>query len=139
MTSEAPKRGRGRPRRAGADEEILAATLVLLRERGYRELNVDVIAERTGVAKTTIYRRWATKETLVAAAIAPPPESTDAGAITREIEGVLKLVSDADDTRVLRSILSPRLTLLATALGSASRADEIIGALLMRIVMREEP
>ncbi len=74
---------RGRPRRAGADEEILTVALELLREKGYRDLNVDEVAERAGVAKTTVYRRWPTKGALVAAAIAdgvvrasgaPPPE-----------------------------------------------------------------
>jgi AcrR family transcriptional regulator len=67
----APKRGRGRPRREGADAEILGVALSLLREKGYRELTVDTVAERSGVAKTTIYRRWPTKAALVTAAIAP--------------------------------------------------------------------
>ena len=48
------KRGRGRPRREGADEEILAAVRSTLDERGYRDLSVDVVAGRAGVAKTTI-------------------------------------------------------------------------------------
>ena len=51
---------RGRPRREGADATILAATRELLGETGYAAFNVDVIAERTGIAKTTIYRRWPT-------------------------------------------------------------------------------
>ena len=32
MLPERPKRGRGRPRRAGADEEILTVALAMLRE-----------------------------------------------------------------------------------------------------------
>jgi AcrR family transcriptional regulator len=68
---DTPKRGRGRPRRAGADAEILGVALSLLREKGYRELTVDCVAERSGVAKTTIYRRWPTKAALVTAAIEP--------------------------------------------------------------------
>ena len=55
------KRGRGRPRREGADEEILAVARAVLGERGYRDLSVDEIAERAGVAKTTVYRRWPSK------------------------------------------------------------------------------
>ena len=65
------KRGRGRPRREGADEQILDAALSLLRERKYADFSVDEIAARTGVAKTTIYRRWPSKGALVAATIAP--------------------------------------------------------------------
>ena len=68
---DTPKRGRGRPRRAGADAEILGVALSLVREKGYRELTVDAVAERSGVAKTTIYRRWPTKAALVTAAIEP--------------------------------------------------------------------
>ena len=72
MTShEAPPKRRGRPRREGADEELVAAALELLRERGYRDFTVDAVAERTGIAKTTIYRRWPTKGALAAAAIGP--------------------------------------------------------------------
>lgn len=66
----APRRGRGRPRREGADEQILAVTLEVLEEKGYTNLTVDEVAERTKVAKTTIYRRWPSKGALVAAAMA---------------------------------------------------------------------
>lgn len=78
-----PKRSRGRPRREGADEELLAAAVALLRERGYRDFTVDAVAERTGIAKTTIYRRWPAKGALAAAAIGPLialPEAGDGAA-----------------------------------------------------------
>ena len=60
---------RGRPRREGADEEILAGARSLLAEVGYASLTVDAVAERVGVAKTTVYRRWPTKRELIAAAL----------------------------------------------------------------------
>jgi len=66
---EAPRRGRGRPRREGADAQILEMTLEVLTEKGYTDLTVDEVAERTKVAKTTIYRRWPSKGALVAAAV----------------------------------------------------------------------
>jgi AcrR family transcriptional regulator len=75
-----PKRGRGRPRREGIDDELLALALTVLRERGYRDFTVDAVAQRSGIAKTSIYRRWPTKGALVAAAIAPRvtmPETDD--------------------------------------------------------------
>src|SRR5579875_2521841 len=37
---------------------VLAATLAELAERGYAELTVEQIAQRSGVHKTTVYRRW---------------------------------------------------------------------------------
>lgn len=68
---DVPKRGRGRPRREGADAAILSIALDALREHGYRDLSVDDVAARARVAKTTVYRRWPSKGALVAAAIAP--------------------------------------------------------------------
>jgi AcrR family transcriptional regulator len=44
------------------DEVILAAALDLLGEHGYSRLTVEGVALRAGVAKTTLYRRWSTKE-----------------------------------------------------------------------------
>ena len=56
---------RGRPRDADADEAILSATLELLAEAGVGGLSMDVLAQRAGVGKATIYRRWASKEALM--------------------------------------------------------------------------
>lgn len=86
--SPAPKRGRGRPRREGADEELLAAALDVLRERGYRDFTVDAVAERTGIAKTTIYRRWPAKGALAAAAIAPLVALPEADTVAALVEAM---------------------------------------------------
>ncbi|HYI08090.1 MAG TPA: helix-turn-helix domain-containing protein [Thermoanaerobaculia bacterium] len=132
---------RGRPRREGADEQILTAARALLRERGYREFTVDTVAERTGIAKTTIYRRWPSKGALVAALIAPPPESSDPDAIVRETAEVLGLLSepDAEAIEVLHAVLAPRRKLLSEAFGSELQADLVIGALLSRLLVVREP
>jgi AcrR family transcriptional regulator len=65
---EAPRR-RGRPRRADAREAILDATLDLLAERGFHATTMDAIAERAGVGKNTIYRRWSAKDDLIIDAV----------------------------------------------------------------------
>lgn len=59
----APK---GRPRNEAADAAILDAALQLLAERGYDGVTMEGVAERAGVAKTTVYRRWPTRSALVA-------------------------------------------------------------------------
>ncbi|MHC5723366.1 MAG: TetR/AcrR family transcriptional regulator [Nostoc sp.] len=59
----------GRPRSIYADQAILQATLDLLAEVGYESMSIEAIASRAGVGKTTIYRRYTTKEELVADAI----------------------------------------------------------------------
>lgn len=51
-------------RRPRAEAAILDATAEILAESGVRGLTIEGVAERTGVAKTTIYRHWASKEDL---------------------------------------------------------------------------
>ncbi|WP_165759590.1 TetR/AcrR family transcriptional regulator [Rathayibacter oskolensis] len=67
----------GRPYDRSSDALILATTLDLLAERAYERVTLDDVATRTGKAKTTLYRRWPTKDALVLAAIRSigrPPE-----------------------------------------------------------------
>ena len=62
VTAEAPQRGR--PRSERARKAILEAAAELLLARGLSAVSMDAVAERAGVSKATIYRWWATKETL---------------------------------------------------------------------------
>lgn len=48
---------------------MLDATYVELTERGYHAMNVDNVAKRAGVHKTTLYRRWGSVEGLLADAL----------------------------------------------------------------------
>lgn len=59
----------GRPRSQKSHRAILDATLELLAEQGFDGLSIEGVADRAGVGKTTIYRRWANKEALVSAAL----------------------------------------------------------------------
>ncbi|MFI7005084.1 TetR/AcrR family transcriptional regulator [Streptomyces sp. NPDC050145] len=61
---------RGRPRDAETDERILRAALEQLLAHGYGGFVVDKVAEQAGVAKTTLYRRWPTKDHLAVEVIA---------------------------------------------------------------------
>ena len=67
--SDGSARKPGRPRSAQAHQAILQATLHLLAEDGYSGLTLEGVAARAGVGKTTIYRRWNSKEELVMDAI----------------------------------------------------------------------
>ena len=44
---------------------MLDAALGLLIERGYGELTIEAVAERSGVAKSTIYRHWPSRLELI--------------------------------------------------------------------------
>jgi AcrR family transcriptional regulator len=59
----------GRPRSTQSHQAMLQATLELLAEVGFEAMSIDGIANRAGVGKTTIYRRYKSKEELVADAI----------------------------------------------------------------------
>ncbi|MFN7151392.1 MAG: TetR/AcrR family transcriptional regulator [Microthrixaceae bacterium] len=68
----------GRPRSEAVSRAILDATLDLVAEHGsIGAISMDAVAARSGASKATIYRRWSSKEALVAAAvdaIKSPPE-----------------------------------------------------------------
>ncbi|NET45352.1 TetR/AcrR family transcriptional regulator [Okeania sp. SIO2B3] len=63
------KKRLGRPRSAKSHQAILQATLELLGEVSFETMSIEAISARSGVAKTTIYRRYSSKEELVADAI----------------------------------------------------------------------
>ncbi len=59
----------GRPRDPEADRAILRATLQILTDQGYAGMSVERVASEAGVGKTTIYRRYSSKEELATAAM----------------------------------------------------------------------
>ena len=61
----ADPRRTGRPRPPATDRSILQATIELLTEGGLAGATIDAIARRGGCAKTTIYRRWPSREALI--------------------------------------------------------------------------
>lgn len=62
-----------RARGQGVEQAILDATLQVLAEGGYEALTIDRVAARARSSKTTIYRRWKTKEHLALALLAGMP------------------------------------------------------------------
>ena len=84
-------------------EQVLAATVRELGESGYRAFRMDAVSAAAGVNKTTIYRRWPDKRTLVAAVVewmrrfvhdVPLP---DTGALERDlVEAFRRKVSFGD-------------------------------------------
>lgn len=73
----APGRAGGRPRDVRADEAIRTATLDLFCELGLEGVSIEAVAARAGVGKTTIYRRWPSKEALVVASVEASFRSDD--------------------------------------------------------------
>lgn len=136
--------GPGRPRRAETDRAIRDAALELLRSQGPGAVNIDAVSARSGVARTTIYRRHASRDELlrvvldelVGAALPAPAlpvedklrwlldrivlvmeEGIGRGGISAVLTG-----SDPGFTTALRERLAARLGLLTEAMTADVRA-----------------
>jgi AcrR family transcriptional regulator len=83
----------GRPARGQATTEALhRAVQELLEEAGYRGLTIEGVAARSGVAKTSIYRRWPSKAEMVFDLMlhssAELPAMDDRGSLTGDLEAL---------------------------------------------------
>ncbi|SDL98260.1 DNA-binding transcriptional regulator, AcrR family [Nonomuraea maritima] len=91
---EPQKRPGGRSARVR--EAVRQATLAELAEHGYAGLTVENVAERSGVHKTTVYRRWGGIEGLISDALELAGEEPwpipDTGSIAGDLRGVVQLV-----------------------------------------------
>ena len=96
----------GRPRSEEAHQAILDATLELLVEVGFSALTVEGIAQRAGVGKATIYRRWASKLPLVVEAFSLLPgfEEVDTGSLRRDLKETLKSYLEAFNATSLATV-----------------------------------
>lgn len=65
----------GRPRAEDRTPAILEAAKALLGEVGYDRLRIQDVADRAGAGLATLYRRWPTKQALIADAIRYHAES----------------------------------------------------------------
>ncbi len=102
----------GRPRDSSIDERVLSATRELLMEVGWDELSVRLVAQKAGVGRASLNRRWASKAELVLHAIlgeAPdlsPFLGTDlTGWISWVVRGSYALFSRPDVTAAVPGLL----------------------------------
>jgi AcrR family transcriptional regulator len=116
-----------RPRNAASDEALLAAAAETLRDHGYDALVFDELARRVGVAKTTVYRRWPTKNHLVVDVVAlgqhevPVP---DTGDVDDDLRSVLLGMSRAIAAGSIRRVAAE---LLAAAASDPDLAARVAG------------
>jgi AcrR family transcriptional regulator len=70
---------------------VLAATYELLTQTGFSGVSVDEVSRRSGVAKTTIYRHWASREALLLDAcsqLSTRPPVPDTGKLRTDLEAL---------------------------------------------------
>ena len=117
---------RGRRRSEHVGRAVLEATRALIDEGGYSAATIEAISARSGVAKTSIYRRWPNRATIVvdllmriATEAVPIPTGRDPKrAIRTEMKGVAE-VEDQLPGQLLRALL-----------GEAQRDPEVATALI---------
>jgi AcrR family transcriptional regulator len=102
---------KGRPRSVAADRAILEAFRELLSEKGFADLRLEHVASRAGVGKSTIYRRWASKEDL-------------AEQLLEQLAGPHIAIKETGDTRaeLLTAVVNPMHAVTDTPFGPVIRA-----------------
>jgi AcrR family transcriptional regulator len=104
-------RAPGRPRDSRCDAAIITATLQALAASGFTGLSMEAVATRAGVGKATVYRRWPTKEALVADALgtlADTFEPVDTGSLRGDLVAWLNAVR-RHNIQTLSGRIMPRL------------------------------
>lgn len=72
---------------------VMSACQELVCQRGVGGVSVEGVAELSGVAKTTIYRHWPSREALLAdtlCSLSAPPEIVPGVSVRSDLEGVLR-------------------------------------------------
>lgn len=137
MTARAKSGGKRRQVRGDrVVERTLAATLEELSRVGYAALRVEDVAARAQVNKTTVYRRWPTKEELVKAALISVLETQvvtnipDTGSVREDlldhVRSVIAITSSPAGRTVIRMLAAerpdPEVLAIARSIKSSHKA-----------------
>ena len=137
---------RGRPRDPQLDRAILDSAFTLMVETGIRGFSVREVARRSGIPKSSIYRRWPTRAELLAAVLAfsangaaAPDTGSVRGDLVEMVRHEISSLAESDGLlpRVaLESRSDPELAVVVeAALTSRRRAGRPV---LERAVLRGE-
>lgn len=100
---EEQQRPTGRPRDPDISERLISAALEEYAQTGWAAFTMQRVAQRAGVGKSALYRRWADREQLLVASIEsvalPLATTLDSGSLRDDL-------ADAA-TRILRHFLDP--------------------------------
>jgi AcrR family transcriptional regulator len=124
-----------RPRSEEARRKAIVAATELLVERGVANLTMEEVAQRSGVAKTTIYRHWPERASLILDTVRATFEhvgTPDTGSLRGDLEAFF--------TGLVRADLTGTVGRLMPCLIDAAGRDPEIGLLLDRIGLeRQQP
>jgi AcrR family transcriptional regulator len=124
-----------RPRSEEARRKVLAAATDIIIERGATNLSIEEVAARSGVAKTTIYRHWPERASLIvdtARATFAHVGTPDTGSLRGDLEAYFESMIRAD--------LSGKAGKLIPCLIDAAARDPEIDMLMDRYSLeRQQP
>lgn len=108
---------KGRPRDERIDEDITAVALDLLSAEGFERFSVEAVALRAGVAKTTVYRRFPTRNDLIVGALLrlndelPPPPAAGPvrDRLVSVLHGIRRRTTESVRGRILLQVVSEGL------------------------------
>jgi AcrR family transcriptional regulator len=125
----------GRPRSEEARDAALEATVELVLRHGVDGVTFEEVAQRSGVAKTTLYRHFGTKQAMVAQAAGscfveyPTP---DTGDLAGDLRMIFERFKIAEDERRLPDIMPALLV-------ASSRDPELHTLLAAMLEERRRP
>jgi len=99
----------GRPRSVEVDRAILQAALDLLAEVGYQGISIEAIAARAGVGRTTIYRRYDSKEELLVDALECSKQELtlpDTGSFWADMEQMIAQIDEFTKSDLMRQTMA---------------------------------
>lgn len=139
QSSELRERPSKRALETASTKAILEATRELLASNGVQGLTVEKVAARSGVAKTTIYRRWSSKDELALAVLLEMVEEQAASVSDRGdtrsrlvafVAGAIRILTSTLMGRVMQGLVSdlatnPELALAFRERVVQHRVDEL--------------
>ena len=137
-----------RPRSVEARSKVLAAASDLMAARGVSSLTIDEVATRSGVAKTTIYRHWPERTSLIVDAVNAQLEhvgTPDTGSLHGDLVaffgGMMRTDLSGNVGEIIPCLIEaagrdPEMAILLDRIGSQRR--RVIEVLLERAIARGE-
>ena len=137
------------PRTERTRQVVIAATADLLAEAGFGHITIEAIAERAGVARSTVYRNWPDRVELLVEAwdeLCPEPTGADTGSVAEDLRRIATelarglastdwgravpslvgaVAGDDDLAQAMRRVSSQRRAIVAAALRRGIERGEL--------------
>lgn len=147
LPSERPSASKPRTggRSARVVHDVLEATLEEFARVGYSALSIEAVAQRAGVNKTTVYRRWPTKAELVRAALLSVSHHDDVpdtgslrGDLLAILDRVVKIARSPRKRSIMRAFFAEQNEPDLADIGKSLRNKKMPSSIVDRAIARGE-